>query len=46
MTTNNELKDINIKNCACYYVNDIIKIILLGKKSNVYILVYHSAYKI
>ena len=26
MDSNNELKEIDIKNCTCYYFDDIIKI--------------------
>ena len=26
MESNDELKEINIKNCACYYFNDLIEI--------------------
>ena len=26
MESNNELKEIDIKNCTCYYFNDIFKI--------------------
>ena len=48
---NNELKKVTIKNCTCYYFNDIIKIegfkfdILLDEKSYENILVYDISYK-
>ena len=45
---NDELKQINIKNCACYYFDDILKIedfdidnILIDEKSYKNILVYN-----
>ena len=49
---NDELKQINIKNCACYYFDDIIKIedfdidnILIDEKSYKNILIYNISYK-
>ena len=49
---NGELKQINIKNCTCYYFDDIIKIedfdidnILIDEKSYKNILVYNISYK-
>ena len=49
---NDELKKINIKNCACYYFDDILKIedfdidnILIDEKSYKNILVYNISYK-
>ena len=49
---NDELKQINIKNCTCYYFDDIIKIedfdidnILIDEKSYKNILVYNISYK-
>ena len=49
---NDELKQINIKNCACYYFDDILKIedfdidnILIDEKSYKNILVYNISYK-
>ena len=48
----NNLKEINIKNCTCYYFDDMIKIedfgfdiILLDEKSYKNILVYGISYK-
>ena len=53
MDCNNELKEIDIKNCTCYYFDDIIKIedfdisdILIDQKSYENILVYNVSYKI
>ena len=53
MDSNNELKDIDIKKCSCYYFDDIITIenfnfdnILIDKKSYKNILVYNISYKI
>ena len=53
MDSNNELKKIDIKNCTCYYFDDIIKIedfdindILIDQKSYENILVYNVSYKI
>ena len=53
MESNYELKEINIKNCACSYFNDIIKIedfdfdnILLHEKWYENILVYNISYKL
>ena len=52
MDSNNELKEIDIKNRTCYYFDDIIKIenldldnISINKKSYEYILVYNISYK-
>ena len=52
MDSNDELKDINIKNRRCYYFNDIIKNedfdldnISLDEKSYENILVYNISYK-
>ena len=49
---NDELKQINIKNCTCYYFDDILKIedfdidnILIDEKSYKNILVYNISYK-
>ena len=49
---NDKLKQINIKNCTCYYFDDIIKIedfdidnILIDEKSYKNILVYNISYK-
>ena len=46
--SNDELKEIDIKNCTCYYLDDIIKIedvefgkILLDEKSYEIILIYY-----
>ena len=48
----NELKEIGIKNCVCYYFDDIINIndldlsnILLNEKSFEILLIYDVAYK-
>ena len=53
MKSNNELKEINIKNSTCYYFDDIIKIedfdfdnISLDEKSFGHILFYDIWYKI
>ena len=53
MESNNELKEIDIKNRGGYYFNYIVKIedfdfnnILLDKKSYENILIYDMAYKI
>ena len=53
MKSNNELKEINIKNSTCYYFDDIIKIedfdfdnISLDEKSYRHILFYDIWYKI
>ena len=52
MESNDKLKDIDIKNCTCYYFDDIIKIeyfylddILIDEKSYKNILVYNTSYK-
>ena len=52
MDSNNELKEISIKNRTCYYFDDIIKIenfnldnILIDEKSNENILVFNILYK-
>ena len=52
MESNNELKEIDIKKCTCYYFDDIIKIqhfhfddILIDEKLNKNILVYNISYK-
>ena len=52
MDSNNELKEIDIKNRTCYYFDDIIKIedfyldnILIDEKSYENILVYNISYK-
>ena len=52
MEINDELKEINTKNCMCYYFNDIIKFedfhldnILIDKKSYENILVFNISYK-
>ena len=49
---NNELKKVPIKNHACYYFDDIIKLedfhlcnILIDKKSHENILIYDTSYK-
>ena len=49
--SNDKLKEIAIKNCTCYYFNDIIKIegfdldnILIDEKSHENILVYNILY--
>ena len=52
MEINDELKEINAKNCMCYYFDDIIKFedfhldnILIDKKSYENILVFNISYK-
>ena len=52
LESNNELKEIDIKNRTCYYFDDIIEIedfdldnILIDEKSYQNILVYNSSYK-
>ena len=52
MESNDKLKDIDIKNCTCYYFDDIIKIeyfyldnILIDEKSYKNVLVYNISYK-
>ena len=52
MEINDELKEINTKNCMCYYFDDIIKFedfhldnILIDKKSYENILVFNISYK-
>ena len=52
MDSNNELKEIHIKNRTCYYFDDIIKIedfnllsILIDETSNTNILGYSISYK-
>ena len=52
MESNNELKEIDVKNCMCYYLDNIIKIedfdlgnILIDKKSYENIFVYDISYK-
>ena len=48
---NNELKQVWIKNCTCYYFDDIIKIkdfkfdILLDEKSYENVLIFDVSYK-
>ena len=49
---NNELKKVRIKNCTCYYFDDIIKLedfdldnILIDEKSHENILIYGISYK-
>ena len=53
MDSNDELKEIDNKNCVCYYFDDIINIedfnldnILTDEKSHENILVYSISYKI
>ena len=53
MESNDKLKEIDIKNCTCYYFDDTIKIenfdlenILTDKKSYEYILVYNFSHKV
>ena len=53
MDSNDELKEMDIKNRLCYYFDDMIKIedfdpdnILIDKKSYENILVYNNLYKI
>ena len=50
--SNDDLKEIDIKNCTCYYFDDIIKIedfylnnILIDEKSKDNILVHNISYK-
>ena len=50
---NNEFKKVCIKNCTCYYIDDIIKLevfdldnILIDEKSLENILIYDISYKI
>ena len=52
MESNDKLKEINIKNCACYYFDSIIKLkdfdidnVLVGEKSFKNILVYDISHK-
>ena len=51
MENNDELKEIDIKNCTCYYFDDIIKIEgfdsnnLINEKSYKNTLVYNISYK-
>ena len=52
MESNDKLKEIDIKNCTCYYFDDISKVkdfdldnILIDKKSYENILVYNISYK-
>ena len=52
MESNDEWKDIDIKNRTCYHINDIITIedfhfnnVLINEKSYENILVYHISYK-
>ena len=52
MENNDELKEINIEICTCYYFDDIMKFedtdfdqILLDRKSYEYILIYDISYK-
>ena len=52
MESNNKLKEINIKNCTCYYFDDIIRIddsnfdnILTNERSYENILVYNTSCK-
>ena len=51
MEKDNELKKVGIKNCTCYYFDDIVKIedfdfdILLDEKSSENILIYDASYK-
>ena len=53
MESNDKLKEIDIKNCTCYYFDDITKIqgfeidnILIDEKSYENILVYNISYKL
>ena len=53
MESNDKLKQIDIKNCICYYFDDIIKIedfhldnILIDEKSYENILVYNICTKV
>ena len=52
MESNDELKEIDIKNCTCYYIDHLIKIedfnfdkILINEKSYENILVFNISYK-
>ena len=52
MDSNDEVKEIDIKNCTCYYFNSLIKIedfnpnnILIDEKPYQNILVYNISYK-
>ena len=52
MESNDKSKEIDIKNCTCYYFDDISKVkdfdldnILIDKKSYENILVYNISYK-
>ena len=52
MESNDKLKEAYIKNCICYYFDDIIKIedfdldqIIMDEKSDENILVYNISYK-
>ena len=51
MESNNELKEINIKNCTCYYFDDIIRFehfdldVLIDEKLSENILVYNISCK-
>ena len=49
---NNEFRQVFVKNCTCYYFNDIIKLedfdidnILIDEKSHKNILIYGISYK-
>ena len=49
---NNELKKFRIKNCTCYYFDDVIKLedfdfnnILIDEKSHENVLIYDISYK-
>ena len=44
MESNNELKEIDVKNSVSYYFNDIINIVL-DEKSHRNILLYYISYK-
>ena len=51
-TESNELREIHIKNCTCYYFDDIIKIedfdfdnIIIDEKLYKKLLVYDTSYK-
>ena len=51
MERNDELQEIDIKNCTCYYFDDIIKTdnfdfnnILIDERSYEYILIYNISY--
>ena len=52
MVSNNELNEIQIKNCTCYYFDDMIKFedfhfddILIDERSQENVLVYGISYK-